>query len=379
MSARPLRPNGPMFHVLIIGAGPAGSLAAILLARHRWRVTLIEQHPFPRHKVCGECLSALGLDVLRRANLLGCLDILKPARLVRAALHAPDGSTVRVPLATPMWGLSRAALDAALLNQARAVGVTVFQPARCESLRPTDLGVEVGVRDLSTNQLTEFTAQTALLADGKGALLPARPLATTDFGMKAHFRQVCASRDSIELFGVSGGYGGVAPIEGDRWNAAFNVPAARIQRSRGDLDRLFDETLSTNPELRRQFSRAVREGDWLAAPLPRFAVAPAWPDHVIPLGNAAAALEPIGGEGIGLALRSAELAVASLLEEPRAATRPALRRSFAGLWQTRRAACRFAARMLSSPTFASPAVQFIASNEALAGVAMRLMGKPATI
>ena len=42
----------------IIGAGPAGSVAAIALARLNWRVTLVEQHDFPRDKVCGECVSA---------------------------------------------------------------------------------------------------------------------------------------------------------------------------------------------------------------------------------------------------------------------------------------------------------------------------------
>jgi len=50
----------------VIGAGPAGSTAAMLLARAGWSVTLVEQHRFPRDKVCGECLSALGIDVLTR-------------------------------------------------------------------------------------------------------------------------------------------------------------------------------------------------------------------------------------------------------------------------------------------------------------------------
>ena len=55
--------------VVIIGAGPAGSIAAIILARAGIDVVLIEQHRFPRDKVCGECLSALGIDVLRRLRL----------------------------------------------------------------------------------------------------------------------------------------------------------------------------------------------------------------------------------------------------------------------------------------------------------------------
>ena len=60
--------------------------------------------------------------------------------------------------------------------------------------------------------------------------------------------------------------------------------------------------------------RRRRVGPWLVSPLPRFSVARRWPERVIPVGNAAAALEPIGGEGMGLALRSAELAAAALAE-----------------------------------------------------------------
>ena len=47
--------------IVVIGAGPAGSVAAALLARAGLDVILIEQHRFPRDKVCGECLSALGI------------------------------------------------------------------------------------------------------------------------------------------------------------------------------------------------------------------------------------------------------------------------------------------------------------------------------
>src|SRR5690242_730212 len=54
---------------IVIGAGPAGSIAAMLLARAQWDVTLVEQHRFPRDKVCGECLSSLGVDVLTRLDL----------------------------------------------------------------------------------------------------------------------------------------------------------------------------------------------------------------------------------------------------------------------------------------------------------------------
>src|SRR5207248_659926 len=126
---------------------------------------------------------------------------------------------------------------------------------------------------------------------------------------------------------------------------AFSIPAAALHATRGDLDRLFASVVNQNPELRRQFQNAQRLTPWCTSPLPRFPVIPRWPPGVIPLGNAAAALEPIGGEGMGLALRSAELAAHALLTSPA----PDLRASFHHLWQIRRLACRTAARLLSSP------------------------------
>ena len=52
------------FDAIIIGAGPAGSTAAVLLARAGWSVALVEKQRFPRRKVCGECLAASNLPLL---------------------------------------------------------------------------------------------------------------------------------------------------------------------------------------------------------------------------------------------------------------------------------------------------------------------------
>ena len=334
----------------------------------------MEQHVFPRDKVCGECLSALGLAVLRRAELLAGLTTDAPVILTQANLHAADGQSVCIPLSGTMWGLSRAVLDLRLLDAARAAGAKVLQPARCEGVEPGERP-RVAWRDLQTNRRHESAADVVLVADGKGALLPHRPArGTVDFGIKAHFTGVTGPRNAIELFGVRGHYGGVAPIEGDRWNAAFSVPEAELRGAGGDLDRLVSRIVSQNATLQSRFAAAQRAGTWCASPLPRFAVSDAWPAGVIPIGNAAAALEPIGGEGMGLALRSAEMAAEMLLANGVHAT-SVLRISFRRLWRVRSAACRVAARVLSSPSMAGSVVELLDGNPGLARMAMALMGK----
>src|SRR5687767_5030893 len=140
------------YDVTIIGAGPAGCIAAIALARRGHRVAVIEQHRFPRDKVCGECLSALGIEVLERLDLKKILEPLRPTRLTRGELVAPSGQSAYVELPATMWGLSRRSLDAALLEEARVLGVEIIQPARCESRDGST------VRLLSTNEIRKITA-----------------------------------------------------------------------------------------------------------------------------------------------------------------------------------------------------------------------------
>jgi flavin-dependent dehydrogenase len=336
----------------------------MLLARDGIHVTLIEQHRFPRDKVCGECLSALGIDVLARLRLTANIEAQRPVELRKALLFSPDGSRSELTLPRPMWGISRRRFDSALLNGARESGATLFQPARCESTGPP-----VIVRHLETNLIEEVESDFVLVADGKGP-------ATSDFGLKAHFVDVDAPSDAIELFGVRGHYGGVAPIEDSRWNVAFSVPGRRLRASGGRLEDLFAQIIRENAELSRQMRRARRVSDWLVSPLPRAGVQRDWPPRVIPIGNAAASLEPIGGEGMGLAMRSAELA-AEMLINSRGETRAVmiLQQEYRRLWNLRRLACRGAALLVSSPTVAQAITGCAADDNSLTALALRLIGK----
>ncbi len=364
-----------MNRVLIIGGGPAGSLAAILLARHRVRVTLIEQSRFPRDKVCGECLSATGIDVLTRHGLICGLRLRGAIDLTRSLFHASTGESCEIALPRPMLGISRSVLDAFLLDEARDAGAHVVQPARCESLQSTDSGVTAVVRSLADQSLQTINADVALVADGKGKLLPDAPPPTRDFGIKAHFTGIDAPPNAIELFGVVGHYGGLSAVEGGRWNSSFSVPADRLKRAGGDLDRLFADIVAENPALARRFARATRCGDWHTSPLPRFAVTRHWPPHIIPIGNAAAAIEPIGGEGMGLAMRSAELAVEWMLNS--GAFAHELVSKYEDLWRSRRLACRVIANLMSSQTWSGRLVTLAASEDPITRLAMDWMGKVA--
>ena len=358
---------------IIIGAGPAGSIAALILKRAGFAVDLFEQHTFPRDKVCGECLSGVGTDVLFRAGMLGTIEAAHPTKLIRSLLHPTDGPSIDVPLPRTSIGISRLKMDELLLNAAADAGVRVHQPARCEAIHP---GPEPSIawRDLQTNQRHQTTADWIVIADGKGALLPTPAKSTGDLGIKTHFTNVNGPRDAIELFAGHGHYGGLAAVEDDRWNAAFSVPAALVKHYAGDLQRVFDRIVEGNPILHERVRNARRTGPWLASPLPRFPVANRWPEHIVPIGNAAAALEPVGGEGMGLALRSAELAATAILsgDPTRVENLP---REFKKLWQVRRTICRGIAMMFSSEYLANAVAPLMAANVNIPAAIMRWAGK----
>jgi 2-polyprenyl-6-methoxyphenol hydroxylase-like FAD-dependent oxidoreductase len=141
------------------------------------------------------------------------------------------------------------------------------------------------------------------------------------------------------------------------------------------LDDLFAHLLEFSPNLRGRLKEARRTSAWFVSPLPRFPVSYDWPEGVIPLGNSAAALEPIGGEGMGLALRSAELASEWLVAHGAAMPRASqeLLRRFSRLWSPRRVACRAAAVILSS-RYSDIGIELLRSSASLARALPRLTG-----
>lgn len=354
--------------IAIIGAGPAGCVSAIIIGRAGFNVTLIEQHRFPRDKVCGECVSATGAKVLR--DLQVQFDFVQ---LSRGLFFAHDGSALDIDLPQSMWGIARARLDSNLLNEAAKV-CCIEQPARCESIRTQNDKTLITIRRTETNELIEEAFDLVLRAEGKSN----DSGRSDDFGMKAHFRNIDAPSDAIEIFGVGGHYGGIAPVGDGVFNFSFSVPASRIHRFRGEFDALLQKITRENRELFRQMRNAQRISEWLAAPLKRYGVADSWPANQIPLGNAAAAIEPIGGEGMGLAMRSAQLAAGEIIAaacDGRPVNTNRLRRQFRALYSTRGMMCRLAAKIVSRPAVASPLLEFLNCSPALTRAALHLIGK----
>src|ERR1051325_2182411 len=125
--------NSINYDVIIAGGGPAGSSAAIHLARRGIRVLLVEQKKFPRPKLCGEFISP---ECQKHFESLGVADAMsasQPAALTETVFYSAGGHHINVPSTwfggSAALGLSRAVMDNILLRKAQDCGVTVLEGA----------------------------------------------------------------------------------------------------------------------------------------------------------------------------------------------------------------------------------------------------------
>ena len=168
------------YDAIIVGAGPAGSTAAILLASAGWSVALIEKQPFPRRKVCGACIGASNLPLLAALGIGDAFAQLAGPELREVALYCGDrvvqAPLPAVPNARHPWGraLGREAFDVLLLERARALGVNLWQPW---SMRTFDRSAGVfrcGIEARPAQGLTELRAPVLIMANGSWEADPGR-------------------------------------------------------------------------------------------------------------------------------------------------------------------------------------------------------------
>jgi flavin-dependent dehydrogenase len=149
--------------VLVVGAGPAGCAAAITLAQAGVDVLLIDQHDFPRDKVCGDGLIP---DAMQALEQLGVLQTVMQAatRVKGVKCHGPRGGSLRIP--SDLAVLPRQTLDACLFDRAKAVGARTITGVRFQvPITATD-GRVSGAQVTINGRTHKITANWTILATG---------------------------------------------------------------------------------------------------------------------------------------------------------------------------------------------------------------------
>ena len=359
------------YQAVIIGGGPAGATAALMLARAGWSVAVVEKAGFPRRKVCGEFVSATALPLLRDLGVADSFLRLAGPDVRRVGLFVNDSILVsdmpRADTDGGGWGhaLGREHLDQLLLRHAAEAGATVWQPWTAAALeKDGDHHVcRIVARDKQAART--LRAPVVILAHGSWdpGSLPTQTVRHVRrrsdlFAFKAHFLDARLPSDLMPLLVFPGGYGGMVHTDGARLSLSCCIRREELDRCRrawpqtGAAEAVFEHIRSSCRGVRDVLAAARLDGDWLSVGPIRPVLRPRGLHGTFLIGNAAGEAHPIIAEGITMALHSARLLCDLLIGRQQEAwagrALPAIARAYAASW--RRA---FSSRLYAGSFFAT--------------------------
>lgn len=345
---------------LVIGGGPAGSVAAMRLARGGLRTLLVDKNHEGHDPVCGGFVSADALGLLRRAGIdteaLGG----HPVHRMRFQV-GPRRLETDLPF--PAIGLSRRKLDAVLLAAARKSGVDIEFGRAARSLS--------GTRTVNFADGGNIVADAIILATGKlnlrGVERPGESAhGSAKVGLRMAFRPSTACvadlAGLIELHLFADGYAGLVLQEDGNLNLCLSVAAQRLRDASGSADNLLAALATEAPLLAERVAGGTPLGGWSSiARIPYGWRARDTLPGLFRVGDQAAVIASLAGDGIGIALASATLASKALLEGGPIAA-PAYQRDFARRARRPLACAELLRAVAESPAWSRPIARMLSAR-----------------
>ena len=301
--------------VIVTGAGPAGCVAAVLLARAGARVRLFDRARFPRRKLCGDTLNPGARALLASLGLARGLD--EAGLEIQGMVVTGSGVRVlgRYPRGVTGLAITRAVLDERLLSAAAGAGVQVEEGTTITAPVVATAGHRervVGVQLAGHGSRQIARGALCVAADGRHSALAFR------LGLSRHPawpRRWAIGAYYADVDDVGGGFGemhirdgyyiGVARVPGGLVNACLvTADRARLR----DPEAALRAAVSTDPLLQERFARARRAGPVATlGPLAVECRAAGMPGLLV-AGDAGGFVDPMTGDGLRFAIRSGELA-----------------------------------------------------------------------
>jgi len=337
-----------MCDVLIVGAGPAGAIAALVLARAGARVRLVDRASFPRDKLCGDTVNPGALARLERLGVAG--DVVARGLRVDGMVVTGEGGVAvdgRYPAGVYGRAIVRRELDWLLVEAAMAAGCQ-FEPGvhvRGAAIVDEKSGRAVrGVRVSARGGEAHIDAPITIAADGRRSTIgfglgfarhPARPRRwavgayydnfktgvghpsdprTGDAGV-GHLSDPTREAGTLgEMHVRRGRYIGVAPIPGGLTNVCLVRPSRPGDAELRDPAALLARELQRDPLLRDRAADArMATAPVVLGPLAVDVDQDAALDGLLVAGDAAGFIDPMTGDGLRFAIRGGELAAAAAL------------------------------------------------------------------
>ena len=295
---------------LVIGAGPAGALAAHGLATVGTRVLLVDKRRFPRAKVCGGCLNGRALSVLDSAGLGGVVSASSGVPLSGLQLHLKNRSaSIEIPVGS---AIARDRFDAELVGAAVTAGAR-FLPETCARVGEVIDGTR-RVQLAIDHDTHEVRARVILIASGlAGSCLPPNPSFRTRVARNSRIGVGCRithvpsgyEKGTIFMAVARGGYLGVVRMGDGSLNiaAAFQPELIRQHHSPGEA------ALNVLAEAGMPPIDDLQNARWEGTVGLTRETRPIAAERLFLVGDAAGYVEPFTGEGMTWALSTGQAVV----------------------------------------------------------------------
>ena len=295
------------YDIIIAGAGPAGSMAALMLSRAGKKVLVLEKDLFPRTKVCGYTLNPRIWSVWKRHGLAESFQKLPHFNLAGFTLEREGTPVLRHHYRERLArAVDRAALDAWLAEEAQAAGATYQFGVTIQGITPQHVQTSQG----------EIKAPLVIGADGRNSVVGrlsglARPSTPCDRIGWQGFINLPSLDDHVHMNVFQGGYYGLARVDDSR------VTFTLVLLSRGGMtpDQILNRYLPGLPEVAWKSIHPISRRSWDVTN-----------GRVWLIGDAARVLEPLTGEGIYSALATSEMAARNILAMDRIGVKAATAR-----------------------------------------------------
>jgi menaquinone-9 beta-reductase len=290
----------PSHDVIIVGAAPAGSLAALVLAREGHRVALLDRAAFPRAKVCGNCINPAAWEIWKRLGLTESYSALPHRELTGFDIHCEGRLLYQHQFRLPQRGpraIARDVLDDWLRSEAQAAGAEFLPETTVTSLDPRNGIVQTTRGEFSGKLIFGADGRNSLVARQSGLMPP--PRRCHRVAWQTSIPAPPGLDDHAHMHVFEEGYFGYC----------------RTSPTHAVISMVLDSRRTQDPLLlvRRYFPHFPQQQDWLRMnPITR-APARAGTGRVWLLGDAARVVEPFTGEGIVFALSTGLLAAEAAL------------------------------------------------------------------